>query len=666
MVLLLPVSLLLQTAIFALRRSPRPGLAREAFLKAAVVEGLIITAVAELLSLGRLLSFGPLAAVWILVVLAQAVAAGFLNGGWDLGGPRSWVLEKKASLGTWEAFEAAAVAAAVAALAVCGFVAWSCPPNNFDSMTYHMPRVLHWIQNQSVAHYPTNNLRQIAFPPGAAFIVVELQLLSGGDRCANLVQWLAFAGCLAAASLIARRLGAGRPGRVLAVLLAAGLPMAVLQSQTTQTDLLTAFWLMCFCVFAFKEGPYESGDTFWLSASLGLAILAKPTGLVFGAPLLLIVLSRRLRREPEAALTEEAAARHAGAAGLILLLALLVSAGHLARNRRGLGSFVAEDGRTLKTVVGLRQTAACALKNAALEVPVPLVWRGVLAVERHVLRLDPEDPRNNFTPQVTRYLGPLCRGLLLPDEDMAGAPLHLALLLWAVGVFAWAVKREEESPWRDRACLFSALAAGYLIFCALFKWQEWANRLLLPLYMLAAPWTAQVLEARLCGRPRQVLLGVLAATALVYSATAIHRPLIALPAALTTQWQSPSILKMDREAVYETGYAKTHAQPLRDIVSAIVKDDCGFIGLDVGKNEWEYAWWALLAMKSRVPAAFKHIHVANASANLTPEFPSEKLCGVVESQGGVIVYFDKNDMEKLHASGIAEPQRITEMSSAPR
>ena len=44
------------------------------------------------------------------------------------------------------------------------FLALLYPPNNYDSMTYHMARVAHWIQNQSIGHYPTS-LKQ--FPVGS-------------------------------------------------------------------------------------------------------------------------------------------------------------------------------------------------------------------------------------------------------------------------------------------------------------------------------------------------------------------------------------------------------------------------------------------------------------------------------------------------------------------
>ena len=40
-------------------------------------------------------------------------------------------------------------------------IAFVAPPNNWDSMTYHMSRVMHWIEDQSVNHYATSNIRQL-------------------------------------------------------------------------------------------------------------------------------------------------------------------------------------------------------------------------------------------------------------------------------------------------------------------------------------------------------------------------------------------------------------------------------------------------------------------------------------------------------------------------
>ena len=42
-------------------------------------------------------------------------------------------------------------------------------PNNWDSMTYHLTRVEHWMQRQTVIHYATNNVRQVSQPPLAEY-----------------------------------------------------------------------------------------------------------------------------------------------------------------------------------------------------------------------------------------------------------------------------------------------------------------------------------------------------------------------------------------------------------------------------------------------------------------------------------------------------------------
>ena len=76
-------------------------------------------------------------------------------------------------------------------LGATGVIAWFSPPTNFDSMTYQLPRVMHWFQQGTLEHYPTSNTRQLAYGPGAAYWQAQLWSLFDGDRAAHLPQWAA-------------------------------------------------------------------------------------------------------------------------------------------------------------------------------------------------------------------------------------------------------------------------------------------------------------------------------------------------------------------------------------------------------------------------------------------------------------------------------------------
>ena len=123
------------------------------------------------------------------------------------------------------------------------------PTMNWDSLTYHLPRVMHWAQQSSVRHYPTDCISQLQMGPFSAFLQTHLFLLWGSDRLANLIQWAAMAGCAIVAPWVALQL-APSPGanstrlQVLAALLVVTLPTGVVEAVTPQTDYVTAFWFI--------------------------------------------------------------------------------------------------------------------------------------------------------------------------------------------------------------------------------------------------------------------------------------------------------------------------------------------------------------------------------------------------------------------------------------
>lgn len=573
-------------------------------LKAAVCAALYAALSAE--ALGAFGAFGPagIAAAWALF------AAGALWLWRRAGAPRP-ALEPRLPEDAGVRFSLWACAAVAA---VCLLTALLSPPNNYDSMTYHMPRVMHWLQNGSMRFFPTQDLREICFPPGSSYLIAELQALTGGDRLASFQQWASLVLLMAGAAVCARRLGGSPRAQALAAALAAGMPMAVLESTTAQNDLFTAVWVVSTLAFALADEPA------WACAALALANLAKPTGLMFGGPVLLVGLAVSERPWPRRLALWSAAA----------VLALAASMPHYWRNAAAFGRPL---GAALGPAVAHPSPAAAfsnALRDLALQIPVPAFWRWVISVHRR-LGLDPNDRATSLTPFLRVRWGALLSRLLSPDEDFAASPVQFVLIACGAAAVFW---RKPRS--RAARALIAAMAVGGLAFCALVKWQEWGNRLVLPLMALGLPLAALFAAEAFASAAQLALAALLALTGVACDVFQVHHPLVPLLAARR------------EDVFFFSGYGRLHADAFRRVSEALSADGCRAVGLDFDTDDdWEYPWWAL-----NPGTRFKRVSVSNASASLPQEFPDSDLCAVILARGPAVVYFDRNDLKKLSLAQI--------------
>ena len=217
---------------------------RDSWLAASICWGVAIAVFTEALGLAHLISRGALLVTWSAFAIVLALGEG------DGGAARRGT---SLTFGRWRkdgTLRDPLVTGLLVVFALLAMLAILAPPNNWDSMVYHMGRVVHWMQNRSVDHYPTSIDRQLYLGPWTEFAILHFQVLTGGDRWANLVQWMAMPGCAIAASLIARQLGAASPAQLTAAVVVAATPVAILESTSTQTDLTVAFWLACFVYYA--------------------------------------------------------------------------------------------------------------------------------------------------------------------------------------------------------------------------------------------------------------------------------------------------------------------------------------------------------------------------------------------------------------------------------
>lgn len=353
------------------------------------------------------------------------------------------------------------------------------PPNTWDSMTYHLARVAHWIQYRSIAPYPTHIGRQVLYQSGAEYVVAVLQVLSGSDRLASLQQLCAWALIVLAAPALARLAGAPRRLSLAVALLVAALPAAVLQASSTQTDLVAAVATLGVVAAAVPFLHASPRWTWWDAALLGVAVaaaaLVKATALVATAP----VLAAALLRSFTSGWT-----RAAVAVAVVVAVAAVPLAPEVARRTgddlAGVRREHAE--RFLYPALGDAGDRALNLARGVLRhVPAP---RAV--VEAAGIPADPWCP-----PGATRWT--TCGRLALrPHEDWAGNPLHLAVFAVALAV---ALARRRRLP-ACAAFAVGAAASAWVLFHVVFRDNPWIVRLELPTWVLAGAASAAVWGTR--------------------------------------------------------------------------------------------------------------------------------------------------------------------------
>lgn len=156
-------------------------------------------------------------------------------------------------------------------------------PHNYDSMTYHLGRVAHWIDQGNVNHFVTNIDRQLYSPVLAEYYLLHMMLLAENDTFVNFLQYFSMIVCALFLYKCARRLNTNRAFSVLAAFLFLMMPLTISQSVTTQNDLFAAtffvMFLYYFLWFIKKEqlifDKEEKGNLILVGILVGLAYITK-------------------------------------------------------------------------------------------------------------------------------------------------------------------------------------------------------------------------------------------------------------------------------------------------------------------------------------------------------------------------------------------------------
>ena len=588
---------------------------RGCFLLAAVVWGVLAALGTEILSLCHAFTFGYVLVFWILA----SGLAGFIV--W-----KNNRREKPPALAfpkTFSGLDYAFLGSLAFILLIVALTALSSVPNNWDSLTYHMGRVVHWAQNNSVVHYPTHIMRQLWKAPWAEFTITHFYILAGSDRLANLVQWFSMLGSWIGVSLLAAQLGADRRGQLITTLAAATLPMGILQGSSTQNDYVTAFWLICFVNFIlfFKTQNTDANLKKWTplivsaaGASLGLGILTKEITYIYALPFLFwfaFLLLKNCRRDS------------VKYGVLFFAILLILNAGHYQRNFGLYKKILAPtpDAADLRAAVF---TPTALLSNVVrnigsqLSTPFPAMNAAVdRAVENlHTrLRIDLTDPATTFGEYKFQ----------IPNnpfhEDNAGNAVYILLSFACVILFLkqklLAKKKNTPPGFCDTTKYFVSVTAAFLLLSFLFKWQPWGSRLLLPLNILYAPFIGLVLN-RIKNEnilwTVSFLLFLLSLPWIFYNEA---HPLVGKKNSFNTE-------RREQYFTNNPGFCYSYQQTAK----AIRSRGCTDIGLFWSENSWEYPWWPLLAGDRKI--RIEHVNIQNISAALPYPAGTFTPCAVID------------------------------------
>jgi hypothetical protein len=606
---------------------------RTSFMASATLSGVWVAAITELLSSGSIFTRGAVAAAWAIASVAawcfavSAAKSGQLSSAsGSLGFETDSAAAESLALADWLLLTGLSVILLL--LAIVAFVA---PPNTWDAMQYTMPRIIMWIENHGVHFYPTVDYAQLMMSPWADYAMAHLTLLAGSDRLVNLVTWFAFTGSIIGVSLIARELGCGRRGQVLAAVFCGTIPQGILAATSAKPDVAVGFWIVasCFFLLRWKSAPTWT-NVMLAGAGIGLSILSKGTAFTLLPAVCLAIFFIWSAANRKTFLVRLPA---------VVVIILALNGAQFYRNIRLSGSplgFSSPDGDADKKGArhfangkfGPRDIAGNVLRSAALHLGTPNGTINSWTADRfrQVMRgigVDPDDQamiEQGNAGKIHEFEIPV----LAQSEVFAGNMLHALLFLFSAAILVL-LRRPGQ---RDTALLAAGVIGAFVLFCAAVRWQPYNARFHLPVFMLGCAVIGAALAPRL---PRWMLLvaaGLAIVSAMPYAISNEMRPLFGIQYFHGLRPDhTPNIFTTSRDRLYFQDRHLYVADSFSDAARTVAASGCNDVGLDAFVLHYDYPMLALLRAGLGGPVVH-YVDVQNRSA-VYQRASAPAPCGVV-------------------------------------
>ena len=467
-------------------------------------------------------------------------------------------------------------------------------PNNWDSMTYHLTRVVHWIQNGSIEHYSCHDISQISDPPLAEFVLVHIYLLSNStDTFLNLLQTFSYGCCILLVYNICGKIGCNELMSRLATLLFATSPIIYNEALTTQVDIFSALWALMFAYIALDFINYREKLSFnyinniklvMLGLTAGFSYLAKPSATIAVIFFSLWLLIHCIKRK-------DSFANICKALFIVVSIGVVVILPELMRNIITFGAIADEEASTGFLIP--EWNLPYLLLNFCSNIAFNLNNQFVDIEDKIIYFLDKLTSLLREEDTISEFNGFALVSPTSMSQDYAINPLiiYLTLILILVCFFQCAKKillrkNNKEMAKKDGKSTFIFVSLISLVcFFSIVKWYTYITRYeitYLALMAISTMWMLQILMNR--------------NEKLCYEVVGILVFISCINYGMLLQSNAKSVYTSKRFECREQAYfARRNLYEDYNNAAEYIKDnDFTEIGIIVGNDSYEYPFWKLV------------------------------------------------------------------------
>ncbi|MFC4738425.1 ArnT family glycosyltransferase [Flavobacterium ponti] len=357
------------------------------------------------------------------------------------------------------------------------------PPNNWDSLTYHMSRIMYWLSNESVDHFQTHILRHLYQPPFAEYFILNINVLNGNDYLSNSVELFFLVNILIVIYEILTKLKINLTNKLISILFVLTIPSVLLQASTTKNDIVVAFFILTsllYCYNCYKNVTLK--NFLILGIAIGLAIFTKGTSYVFLLPILIIFSVFMLKK-----LIKTKNLKIINFGFLLISVILLINISHYYRNYKINHSILNIDdfeaSSYMNEEMNLKNFISNSIKNIGLHLGYPINEKSDYIIRdlHKKINVDIDDKKLNYLG--AKYSAPL---ELTTHEDYVPNTLALVMIILSIAIIIFQYIFKNKSYNKLYIILTCILIFQAFLFISIFKWQPWHTRLHITLFIVGS------------------------------------------------------------------------------------------------------------------------------------------------------------------------------------